>query len=219
MAHEVPYTSIVVSDIVQQFIREIGIPTIERFDRCAKLLWKTAPYSGPIPPPYPIQPTSPIASPPGSSVFTFYGKQARAEVFDSNSDDAVFVNSHRREQPLIPHTPERTLSSQLSKTLTPKSYISPTRTSRHSNSLSSARSPVTPNRLSPKEQYAAFIDENGLTDFFPAIDLVRRMVVIFNWKEELLILGISQDLVAGLMSAMYSYSETERPFSSESPFG
>ena len=256
MVREEPYTSTVVSDIVQRFIRDIGIPTIERFDRCARLLWNTPLYSGPIPAPYTMQTTSPIASPPGSSVFTYYGKQNRVAVVDFDSDDDdelqstgfntentalrtqleqvhqslkradVLANSHRREQPLahtIPHTPERTLSSHSSKTLTPNSFISSTRTpchkSRPSNSLSSARLPVTPTRVSPEDQYAAFIDANDLTEFQAAIDLVHRRVVMFNWKEELLILGIAQDLVADLMSAMNSYSETERSFTSESPFG
>jgi hypothetical protein len=270
MVREEPYTSKVVSDIVQQFIRNIGIPTIERFNRCIKLLWNLPLYSGPIPAPYPLQPTSPIASPPGSSVFCFYGnlKQNQTIVVDSDSDDDkphfmtentalrtqlmqvhqsikraedVWANYNRREQPLahssnssgsssqpppmtpanlqvrtvqIPHNPERTLlshsSSQSSKT--------PKRTpSRHSISLSAcgagSRLPVTPKRTSPENQYTAFVDENDLTDFLPAIDLVRRRVVMFNWKDELLNLGIEQDLVADLMSAMNSYSETECLFS------
>jgi hypothetical protein len=226
MVREVPYTSIVVSDIVQRFIRDIGIPTIERFNRCARLLWNMPLYSGPIPAPYPIQTTLPIASPPGSSVFTYYGKQNRAAAVYSDSDDDdkpqstgfktentalktqleqvhqslkqeedVLANSHRREQPhisngssshprpitpanprTVPRTPERILYSQSSKTLTANSYISPTRTpSRHmlgpSNSLSSARSPVTPTRVSPENQYAAFIDANGLTEFYLQLTL------------------------------------------------
>lgn len=239
MVREEPYISNVVSDIVQQFIRDIGIPTIKRFDRCARLLWKTGQYSGPIPAPYPMQTTSPIASPPGSSIFTYYGKQNRAALVDSDSDDdrheepLTHINSFS-SQPFpitpanphtIPRTPDRTLFSQSSNTLSPNGFISPTRTlSRHksgpssSNSLS-ARLPVTPTRVSSENHYAAFIDANGLTEFYPGIDLVRRRVVMFNWKDELLNLGIAQDLVADLMSAMNIYSETERSFPSESPFG
>ena len=210
-----------------------------------------------------MQTTSPIASPPGSSVFTYYGKQNRAVVVDSDSDDDdkpqsagietentalrtqleqinhSLIGSSSHPHPMtpitpanprtIPRTPERTLSSQSSKTLTPNSFISPTRTpSRHksgpSDSLSfcgaessQARLPVTPTRAGPENQYAAFIHTNGLTEFHPAIDLVRRRVVMFNWKDELLNLGIAQDLVVDLMSAMNSYSETERAF--PSPFG
>ena len=264
MVREEPYTSIVVSDIVQRFIRYIGIPTIERFNRCVRLLWNTPPYSGPIPAPYPMQTTSPIASPPGSSVFTYYGKQNRAAVLDFNLDDddkpqsanfetentalttqleqihQSLIGSSRPITPTNPHTiltrnprtPERlgTLSSQLSKTLTRNSFISPTRSphSDHkspSNSLSfcgadisqaRSESPVTPIRAGPENQYAAFIHTNGLTEFLPAIDLVRRRVVMFYWKDELLNLGITSDLVADLMSAMNSYSETERAF--PSPF-
>ena len=56
----------------------------------------------------------------------------------------------------------------------------------------------------------AFVDANGLTDFLPGIDLVRHCrVVMFNWKNELLNIGIGQDLMADLMSVMNFYSETE----------
>ena len=222
-------------------------------------------HSGPIPAPYPMQTTSPVASPPGSSVFTYYGKPdqnpnwAAVVDSDSNLDDndkpqlesagfetelientalrtrleqihqsAIGSSSHSRPTPANPRTPKRTLSSQSSMTLTPDSFISPTRTPSHhtsgpSNLLSfcgaessQARSPVTPTIAGPENQYASFIHANGLTDFHPAIDLVRRRVVMFNWKDELLNLGIAQDLVADLMSAMNSYSQTERTF--PSPF-
>ena len=250
MVCEEPSTSIVVSDIVQRFIRDIGILTIERFNRCSRLL-NIPPYSGPIPALYPMQNTSPVASPPGSSVFTYYGKQNRAAVVDSDSDDddkpqsACFepentalrtrlkqihqslINSSPHPRPITPATSERTLSSQ---SLTPNSFISPTRTPSHhksgpSNLLSfrigGAESsqvplPVTPTRVGAENQYAAFIHANYLSEFHPAIDLVRRKVVMFNWKDELLNLGIAQDLVADLMSAMNSYSDYERAF--PSPF-
>jgi hypothetical protein len=226
MIREVPYTSTVVSDIVQRFIRDIGLPTIERFDRCFRLLWNLPPYSGPIPAPYSMQTTSPIASPPGSSVFTYYGKKNLATVvdFDSDDDDTPQSTGFKTEF-IAPRTPvntrtipQRTMSSRSSKkTLTRYNFTSPTGTpSRHksgpSNSLSpggagSSQAPVT---AIPENHYAAFIDENGLTEFYPSIDLVRRRVVMFNWKDELLNLGIDEDLVADLMSAMNSYSETVR---------
>ena len=226
MIREVPYTSIVVSDIVQRFIHDVGLPTIERFDRCSHLLWKTAPpYSGPIPEPYPTQTTSPMASPPGSSIFTYYGKQNRAAVVDFDSDDGDTSQSTGfNAEFTAPRTPvntrtipQRTLSSHSSKTLTRDNFTSPMGTpSRHksgpSNSLSpcgagssQARSHVTAIRPFPENHYATFIDENGLTELYPAIDIVRRRVVMFNWKDELLNLGIDEDLVADLMSAMNSY--------------
>ena len=261
MVREVPHTSRVVSDIVQQFIQDIGIPTIERFDRCARLLWNTAPYSGPIPAPYTMQATSPIASPPGSSVFVYYGKQNRAIIVDSDDDDNdnfqstdlrtenatlraqlkqvrqslkraedVISNSHRRERPpsnisssssqpcpvtpAIPRTPERTQSRN------PKRFLSPVGTPScyKSSTSSQVRSPVTAITPSPENLYATFINTNGLTEFLPAINLVRRRVVMFNWKEELLNLGITQDLVADLMTAMNTYSDSERSFPFETPF-
>jgi hypothetical protein len=181
-----------------------------------------------------MQPTSPVASPPGSSLFTYYGKQNRAIVVQVDSDDddnepQSTAHSHQREQPLshisnssspqpitpaIPRTPQ--------KTRTPKSFFSPSGTPCYKSgpSISQARLPVTATiRPSPENNYAAFIDANGLTELFPAIDLVRRRVVMFNWKDELLNLGISQDLVSDLMTAMNTYSDTERSFTSESPFG
>ena len=238
MVREVPYTSVVISDIVQHFIQDIKILTIERFDRCARLLWNTPPYSGPIPAPYPMQPTSPIVSPPGSSLFTYYGKQNRAIIVDSDSDDDnnkphSTTHSHRHEHPLShlsnssssqpcpitpgnPHTTgnPRTPQNTQSKTQTPKNFISPLGTPPRYKSgptLSQARLPVTGSavRPSPENYYAAFIESNGLTELFPAINLVRRRVVMLNWKEELLNLGISQDLVADLMTVMNSYSDTE----------
>jgi len=246
MVREVPYTSIVVSDIVQWFIRDIGIPTIERFNRCARLLWNMSPYSGPIPAPYPLQTTSPMASPPGSSVFTYYGKQYQAVVVNSDSDDEdqthsaqSLIGSLSYSHPItpasphtvtVPRTPERTLSYQSSKTLTANSLTSPTRSPSHRNlrsgpshslsfcgaGSSQVQLPVTPTKAGAENQYVDFIDANGLTEFHPAIDLVRRRVVMFYWKDELLNLGIDQDLVADLMSVMNSYSETERAF--PSPF-
>ena len=234
MVREEPYTSTVVSNIVQLFIRDIGIPTIKRFDRCARLLWNKPPYSGPIPPPYPIKTTSPFASPPASSVFTYYGKQIQPTVVDSVDSDSDYDDKPQSTQigssanartATVPHTPERSLSS---KTLSPNNFVSPRRTlerrkSGPSNSLSlcgvgssQAQAPVTPARARAENQYTAFIDANGLTEFHPSIDLVRRMVVMFNWKDELLNLGIDEDLVAELMSAMNSYSESERTF--PSPF-
>ena len=242
MLHEEPYTSIVVSDIVQWFICDISIPTIECFNRCARLLWNMPPYSGPIPAPYPLQTTSPMALPPGSSVFIYYGKQYQAAVVNSDSDDdnkthQSLIGSLSHSCPITsasPHTvsrtPERTLSYQSSKTLTTNSFISPMRSPSchnlksgpsHLLSFCGAGSsqvlqlPVTPTRARAENQYADFIDTNGLTDFHPAIDLVHQRVVMF-WKDELLNLSINQDLVADLMSVMNSYSETEHTF--PSPF-
>ena len=135
----------------------------------------------------------------------------------------IISSSHLH--PITPANSKRTLSSQL---LTPNRFISPTRTpshhkSRPSNLLSiggvessQTQSPVTLTRVGPENQYAAFIHANCLTEFHPAIDLVRRRVVMFNWKDELLNLGIAQDLVAGLMSLMNSYSDSEHAF--PSPF-
>ena len=221
-----PYTSIVVSDIVQHFIRDVGLPTIERFDQCSQLLWTTAPpYSGPIPEPYPTQTTSPMALAPGSSIFTYYGKENRAAVVDFDSDDNEKPQSTCFKTEFIaPRTPvntrtitQRALSSQSSKTLTRDILTSPMGTaschkSGPSNSLSScgagssqARSHVTAIRAFPENNYATFIDKNGLTELYPAIYIVRRRVVMFNWKDGLLNLGIDEDLVADLMSAMNSY--------------
>jgi hypothetical protein len=153
MVREEPYTSIVVSDIVQWFIHDIGILTIECFNRCARLLWNMPPYSGPIPAPYPLQTTSPMTSPPGSSVFIYYGKQYQAAVVNSDSDNddkthLSLIGSSSHSCPItpasprtVPRTPKRILSYQLSKTLTTNSFISPTRSpSRHNLKSGPSRS-------------------------------------------------------------------------------
>ena len=119
MVHEVPYTSVVVSDIVQQFIHDIGIPTIEHFNRCARLLWNmSSAYSGPIPAPYPAQTTSPIASPPGSSVFIYYGTRKQNQaivVVDSDSDDDGKPQSTGFEMKTLPSGPNLSKSTGLSR--------------------------------------------------------------------------------------------------------
>ena len=125
----------------------------------------------------------------------------------------MWANSHQPEQPLgslfpspitpakihtMPCTPESTLSSDSSQ----YDFISPIGTPSQYKSVSSpsisltacgtggsqARLAVTPKRASPENLFFPF---NGLTENFPSIDLVRCRVVMFNWKDELLNLGIA----------------------------
>ncbi|PPQ86353.1 hypothetical protein CVT25_002050 [Psilocybe cyanescens] len=85
MIRKVPHTSKAVFDIIQRFIRDIGDPTIVRFEKCVEKLWKLSKPTA-TPPPYPAQHAHPSASPPGSSIFTYYG-QRQSVIVLSDSDD------------------------------------------------------------------------------------------------------------------------------------
>ncbi|PPQ92118.1 hypothetical protein CVT25_007974 [Psilocybe cyanescens] len=81
-----------VSSIVQMFITEIGIPNIVHYERCATLHWKL-PQGNHIPPALPQQSSQPYATPPGSSVFTYYGQpKPHVVVIDDDDDDFVTMS-------------------------------------------------------------------------------------------------------------------------------
>lgn len=82
-----------ISDMVQRFIIDIGLPTIERYERCAKRHW---PLTGGriIPLPYPQQGTQPPAVPPNSSTFVYHGRPSIL-IVDSDSDDDFAVLTSR----------------------------------------------------------------------------------------------------------------------------
>lgn len=86
MIREVPHTSKAVFDIVQRFIQDIGVPTIVRFEKCVEKLWKLSKPTA-TPPPYPAQHAHPSASPPGSSIFTYYGQRQSVIVLSDSDDD------------------------------------------------------------------------------------------------------------------------------------
>ena len=63
-----------VYDIVQRFISDIGIPTIERYERCANNIWKL-PKSAQRPQPLSQHGILPKAWPPNSSCFNYHGRK------------------------------------------------------------------------------------------------------------------------------------------------
>ena len=69
-----------ISHITQQFITEIGLPVIERWERCARLKWTLTQGQGISRPlPYPEQDERPTATPIGSSTFLIHGRKVVAD--------------------------------------------------------------------------------------------------------------------------------------------
>jgi hypothetical protein len=71
----------IISRMTQQFITEIGLPVIERWERCARAKWLLT--RGPSPLPYPEQDD---ATPNGSSTFVIHGRRI---VTDPTDDTAT----------------------------------------------------------------------------------------------------------------------------------
>ncbi|KAF6758162.1 hypothetical protein DFP72DRAFT_1064888 [Ephemerocybe angulata] len=98
------YGSNTVPEIVQTIIREIGVPTVRRFDRARAKLWKFPRWGGaPIPRPLPEINGMPHPIPDDSSRYTFYGKRLRVlpspdEYFrgDSESEEDDYFSQVRK---------------------------------------------------------------------------------------------------------------------------
>jgi hypothetical protein len=95
----------------------------------------------------------------------------------------------------------------------------------HRNPAYSQKSPQIHSPLRHKTYYTAltasattefgtFIEIHNLDDIFPAIDLVRRKVAMYLWRDELLSAGVPEDLLLQLMAVMSSHPNP----SSSSPF-
>ena len=77
-----------ISHITQQFITEIGLPVIERWERCALAQWTLTQGQGkPLPAPYREQDERPNATPNGSSSFVIHGRKRKVVVVDSAQAD------------------------------------------------------------------------------------------------------------------------------------
>ena len=64
--------------MVQEYIVNIGLPVVERWERCAGALWSLSQgRNAPVPPPYPAQ-TMPVSMPNGSSTFVYHGHSVNA---------------------------------------------------------------------------------------------------------------------------------------------
>ncbi|PPQ69419.1 hypothetical protein CVT26_002457 [Gymnopilus dilepis] len=75
-----------VFDIVQKCIRDIGIPTIARYQFCASRYWNL-PDVNHVPPPYPRQAIQPPARPANSSIFEYNGQVIKAPIILLDDDD------------------------------------------------------------------------------------------------------------------------------------
>lgn len=74
LINEDPRYSPILSRMVQEYIVDIGLPVIERWERCAGAMWSlTQGRNGPVPQPYPAQ-TVPASFPNGSSKFIYHGR-------------------------------------------------------------------------------------------------------------------------------------------------
>jgi hypothetical protein len=70
-----PRFSPIISELVQKFIINIGMPVIGRWEQCARSIWPMTQGAGAgTPSPYPSQPMQPEAKPKGSSTFVYHGR-------------------------------------------------------------------------------------------------------------------------------------------------
>jgi hypothetical protein len=75
LIQEDPRISPIISELVQKYIADIGMPVIERWERCARSIWSLTQGNGnPIPLPYSSQPMQPNAIPRNSSTFVYHGR-------------------------------------------------------------------------------------------------------------------------------------------------
>ena len=96
LINEDPRYSPMLSNMVQEFIVNIGLPVVERWERCAREMWSlTQGRSGEVPQPYGTQ-TVPASIPNGSSTFVYYGRSIEANPtshdvnvndYDSDTDE------------------------------------------------------------------------------------------------------------------------------------
>ena len=93
LINEDPRFSPFLSHMVQEYIVNIGLPVVERWERCAGALWSlTQGKNVSVPQPYPAQ-TVPASFPNGSSTFVYYGHSVdanpthRHDIVDDYDDD------------------------------------------------------------------------------------------------------------------------------------
>lgn len=277
-----------VSEIVQRFILDIGLPTIERYETCAIAARWITPTSRSTPLPYAQQSFHPPADPATSSNFIYHGRPPVVVIDDYDDEDNSLIftasqiqlrsenesllkaeletakedlkqtqdalaESQRREQDLlaqidhltngsaslpsiptsiasqtVPRTPEhvnvnrgRHPRSQNARD-SPLQFFSPVASpsrrvggsSFPALSCGADRVPVMlnvltsprPVTLSPGTMYSDFVHANGLDDVFSHIDVIRRNVAPFLWKDELEKIPIDGDKVIPLMAVMATHS-------------
>jgi hypothetical protein len=80
LIEENPRFSPIISQLVQDYIVNIGIPVIKRWELCARLNWRVNQGQGrEVPLPYPPQPIQPDAMPRGSSTFVYHGRKISSD--------------------------------------------------------------------------------------------------------------------------------------------
>lgn len=82
-----------VPDVVQTIITEIGVPSVERFDRCRKKSKYYRPYRGPAPLPLPVIEGLPDPIPANTGRYQFYGHRKARQPDPST----YFANSYVSE--------------------------------------------------------------------------------------------------------------------------
>lgn len=96
LIHEDSRYASILSCMVQDYIVSIGLPVVERWERCAKAQWSmTQDRNAPVPPPYRAQ-TMPASNPIGSSTFVYHGNSINTnrtphrdnvDDYDSSADE------------------------------------------------------------------------------------------------------------------------------------
>ena len=75
LIQEDPRISPIISELVQKYIADIGMPVIKRWEWCARSIWSLTQGNGnSIPLPYSSQPMQPNAIPRNSSTFVYHGR-------------------------------------------------------------------------------------------------------------------------------------------------
>ena len=93
LIEEDPRLSPIISELVQKYIIDIGMPVIEWWERCGRSIWSmTQGEGGQVPLPYPSQPIQPQATPRGSSTFVYNGRPL------SSDRRVVVVNEYEEEE-------------------------------------------------------------------------------------------------------------------------
>lgn len=85
-----------IAEIAQKFIKDVGLPAIARYEQCALLHWNL-PRPSNTPTPY-AQRNGPVATPSGSSIFTYHGRTPRVPIVIVDDDDEdVASTSYQHE--------------------------------------------------------------------------------------------------------------------------
>ena len=99
LVEENPSFSSIISQMVQTYIINTGIPTIKQWERCARSNWLiNNSRSHQVPLPYPPQPIQPDATPRGSSTFVYNGRPINS---DSNDGEEELTESMMEQLDLI----------------------------------------------------------------------------------------------------------------------